>query len=258
MALQRPFLCALAAVLPAELAGCAAPSPAAAEAPQSAVDRVERRLDLLQEQQQALLEELRALRGELDPHAAGGDEPVRPPAPRLVDDAPSGDVPAVDALPVDAIAVDAPAGSTEMAEPAPAIPPAQHWVVVARRLMDEEDFATALRVLNVAAEVDPADAEVRFHRGVARHLLQRYADALEDFDSAIALTSRQDLRIICLYNEGCALARLGRVEEAIDRLVAADAAGFRDLLQQINIDPDLDSLRDEPRFRDFTMELRTR
>jgi thioredoxin-like negative regulator of GroEL len=50
------------------------------------------------------------------------------------------------------------------------------------------------------------------------------------------------------YNLACSLARAGRPDDAIDSLSTAILLGYDDLAH-MDVDPDLDSLRDLPDFR---------
>jgi tetratricopeptide (TPR) repeat protein len=50
------------------------------------------------------------------------------------------------------------------------------------------------------------------------------------------------------YNLGCSLARAGQTREAIASLKRAILLGYDDLAH-LEVDPDLDSLRDDPEFR---------
>jgi len=50
------------------------------------------------------------------------------------------------------------------------------------------------------------------------------------------------------YNHGCSLARAGQTREAIASLSRAILLGYDDLAH-LEVDPDLDSLRDDPEFR---------
>jgi tetratricopeptide (TPR) repeat protein len=96
-------------------------------------------------------------------------------------------------------------------------------------------------------------------------LLIRNADSLEVLRLLAELVSKKglvcravelDAKVVellpddCLarYNLACSLARAGRPDEAIDSLSKAILLGYDDLAH-VDVDPDLDSLRDLPEFR---------
>jgi tetratricopeptide (TPR) repeat protein len=96
-------------------------------------------------------------------------------------------------------------------------------------------------------------------------LLFRNADSLEVLRLLAELVSKKglvgravelDAKVVellpddCLarYNLACSLARAGRPDEAIDSLSKAILLGYDDLAH-VDVDPDLDSLRDLPEFR---------
>lgn len=96
-------------------------------------------------------------------------------------------------------------------------------------------------------------------------LLSRNGDSLEVLRLLAELVSKKglvhravelDARVVellpddCLarYNIACSLARAGRSDEAIDSLSKAILLGYDDLAH-VDVDPDLDSLRDLPEFR---------
>jgi len=96
-------------------------------------------------------------------------------------------------------------------------------------------------------------------------LLFRNADSLEVLRLLAELVSKKglvgravelDAKVVellpddCLarYNLACSLARAGRPDEAIDALSKAILLGYDDLAH-VDVDPDLDSLRDLPEFR---------
>jgi len=73
-----------------------------------------------------------------------------------------------------------------------------------------------------------------------------------DVDRAVELDQRlADLLPedpLVRYNLGCSLARAGQNREAIASLSQAILLGYDDLAH-LEVDPDLDSLRDDPEFR---------
>ena len=104
------------------------------------------------------------------------------------------------------------AEATPAAEP---VSPAHQLIQQAEQLIDEQKYQTAIRILGLAIELDPALDEAYFYRGVASHLQGRYAEALEDFDKAIAVTERANVVYTCLYNKACGQALLGEKDAAI-------------------------------------------
>ena len=96
-------------------------------------------------------------------------------------------------------------------------------------------------------------------------LLSRNGDSLEVLRLLAKLVSKKglvdraaelDAKVVellpddCLarYNLACSLARAGRPDEAIDSLSKAILLGYDDLAH-MDVDPDLDSLRDLPEYR---------
>ncbi len=96
-------------------------------------------------------------------------------------------------------------------------------------------------------------------------LLSRNGDSLDVLRLLAELVSKKglveraaelDAKVVellpedCLarYNLACSLARAGRPDEAIDSLSKAILLGYDDLAH-MDVDPDLDSLRDLPEFR---------
>jgi hypothetical protein len=63
-------------------------------------------------------------------------------------------------------------------------------------------------------------------------------------------------RSVALYNLACAHALEGHKDAALGRLEEAVAAGFTNA-SQISADPDLESLRREPRYRALMQRLDT-
>ena len=112
-------------------------------------------------------------------------------------------------------------------------------------------------------ELNQLDFDIDFFEG----LLARNGDAVEVLRVLAELVSQKglveravDLDIhlvemlpndfLARYNLACSLARAGRPDEAIDALSRAILLGYDDLAH-LEVDPDLDSLREHPEFREL-------
>ncbi|MHC4224336.1 MAG: TPR end-of-group domain-containing protein [Planctomycetota bacterium] len=117
-------------------------------------------------------------------------------------------------------------------------------------------------------------AGVRFQIGIFEEALSsnpRDTDALRYLAHAYAVVGRAedglaaDRRLVDLlprdprvrYNLACSCALSGRVDEALEVLAAACELGFEDL-NLMRKDTDLDSLREDPRYREVESRLARR
>jgi tetratricopeptide (TPR) repeat protein len=130
------------------------------------------------------------------------------------------------------------------------------FVQHAADLIDEEEYRTAERILTVAVEQDPEYDRAYFWRGYARARMKLYEEALEDFQVAIDVTDSQSVRYTSIYNQACVYALAGNADKAIEHLHKSREAGFQKILDQMSTDPDLDSIRHDPRYREFELILR--
>ena len=107
------------------------------------------------------------------------------------------------------------------------------------------DVDGAAAIYHALLTLDPDDNEAWLSLGQLLHGAKRYAEAIEAFNRAAAGGSQ---RALALYNLACAHAMSGDRGKAIDAAEAAVKAGFtmKTMLQR---DPDLASLRNDPRFQ---------
>lgn len=106
-------------------------------------------------------------------------------------------------------------------------------------------FEESAKMFEEAAASPAGTGEAWFFAGLSRHMMGEYEPAIQHFKKAEELGSRSS---VARYNIGCALAMLGRKDEALDSLEKAYAAGYR-AQSQFASDPDLLTLREEPRFQ---------
>ena len=108
---------------------------------------------------------------------------------------------------------------------------------------DWSGAADAYRVAIVSGEARPED-----WRSFARalHEVGAYREALRAHGRALELALDGD-RAEALFEAARTLATLGQLDEALRRLREARRAGF-DGLARLQDEPDLDPLRDDPRF----------
>lgn len=116
----------------------------------------------------------------------------------------------------------------------------------ARRLFEEEQWEPAAAAYKALLDANPYSARVWQDYGYAVHQLGRYEESLAAFTKSMELGHQVTLS---MYNICCAQARLGHVEEGLAWLQAAMDAGFAANDNLLRADPDLDALRDDPRFR---------
>ncbi len=90
--------------------------------------------------------------------------------------------------------------------------------------------------------------------GYEYHQVRRWDDAVDFYGSAKSIKRARRFQgalpwdYLASYNMACIEAQRGSVALAVHRLAEAIEAGFADM-DWISRDPDLDPLRDDPRFK---------
>ncbi|MBS2025868.1 MAG: hypothetical protein JST92_25990, partial [Deltaproteobacteria bacterium] len=107
------------------------------------------------------------------------------------------------------------------------------------------DWKEELPRIEQAAKDHPKSGRAQYNVGYARLMVDDPKGAEDAFKKALELGHRKPTT---LYNLACAAARQDAKDRAFDYLSKSIDAGF-DAAGQMENDDDLDSLRDDPRFR---------
>ncbi len=108
------------------------------------------------------------------------------------------------------------------------------------------DLDTALREYELAR---PQLGHTPYLRTQIAALYLEFGRAAEAYDLLDGLIRSGHIDPVIYYNQACALAHLRRPDEALRTLTRAVRAGYNNL-QNLYEDPDLDPLREDPRFLD--------
>ncbi len=128
---------------------------------------------------------------------------------------------------------------------------AQSYAALGREEDAEAAYRTALNVVEKHLEFNPDDPRAATMRAVSLCRLGQLDEGLEWAERAAAIDP--DDAGVC-YNVACLYALEGQPDKAIHHLECAINAGFGSR-QWIEHDPDLDSLRENPRFKALLEKL---
>ncbi|RME75522.1 MAG: tetratricopeptide repeat protein, partial [Planctomycetota bacterium] len=95
-------------------------------------------------------------------------------------------------------------------------------------------------------------AQIAMDQGIRYLQIGRYERAIAEFETVLEI---EPGNFIALYNLACAYALAGDAERACTYLERSVQAGFDDL-EHIESDPDLDAIREHPRYRKVIEALR--
>lgn len=110
---------------------------------------------------------------------------------------------------------------------------------------EEKNSAEAIRLYRQALEQDRNDAATWIALGTALHSSKQYLEAAQAFVAGAKGAEGYRLQE-ALYNAAGAFAMAGRLDDGVDCLEKAYAAGFHDR-EAVRHDPDLAPLKDHPR-----------
>ena len=127
---------------------------------------------------------------------------------------------------------------------------AQDTAAAAAAALSKGDYATAITAYKKIVAASPNDAASWEQLGVAMLQAGRYPESIEPLQKA--LDNGLKTPLIGKYNLACAYARTGDKTHALDLLEEVVKKG---LGVQIAGDPDLASLKDEPRFQEMAKQV---
>jgi tetratricopeptide (TPR) repeat protein len=102
-------------------------------------------------------------------------------------------------------------------------------------------------------ELTLMDAQQLFQESLRQHEAEEYEDAIKGFKRIFKAFPDHNLGYTAAYNIACGYALLGKTKKALDWLEKSVEHGFNNFRHMEN-DPDLDSLRDEERYKKIIEE----
>lgn len=132
-------------------------------------------------------------------------------------------------------------------------PPPSPAMQEAVRLFTERKWDEAARKFEEVTRAEPANGLAWYRLGMSLHELGRFREAIEKFAQVERLNFAPGA---AMFRTARAYARLGEREKAMEWLTLAFEAGYV-FPQVLGTDPDINALRDDPRFKpiaDFVRE----
>jgi tetratricopeptide (TPR) repeat protein len=116
-------------------------------------------------------------------------------------------------------------------------------------LLKAEKWAEAAEAYEAVVKSEPDNAAAWYNLASARYRLGEFAPAAAAFEKNVALTKNPN----AMFNLACAYARMGEKDKAVEWLREAFAPANKAFFILDLNDPDLDSLRDDPRFKEISL-----
>lgn len=118
--------------------------------------------------------------------------------------------------------------------------------------MEAQDWDKVLATANALIRIDEQDGQAWYRKGFALHAMRRYDQALECHIRAAGFPK---VGPTAAYNAACVYALTGRPDQAFAWLEKAVEKGFTGKTHMAT-DPDMDSLREDPRYARIVASIR--
>lgn len=118
--------------------------------------------------------------------------------------------------------------------------------------LQAQDFEAAATAFKKLVQMQPKNARAWHLLGYSLHGAGKLDEALKYHLKAAEFP---EVTGVATYNVACVHALKGETEEAIEWLIKAQERGFNNP-DQLIIDPDMDSLRDDPRFKKIMEKMK--
>ena len=120
-----------------------------------------------------------------------------------------------------------------------------------QHLMSTQEFVAAAKKLRQVVGDDPENGMAWFQLGYCLHVSGELEAAIKAHKRA---TKFEQVEILATYNLACAYALQEKTDQAIETLELALERGFADA-RQLQSDSDLDSIRDDDRFKSIAKKI---
>src|ERR1051325_1991749 len=121
----------------------------------------------------------------------------------------------------------------------------------ADELLKAGKWAEAAEAYEAVVKSQPDNASAWYNLASARYRLGEFAPAAAAFEKNVALTKNPN----AMFNLACVYARMNEKEKAVERLKEAFAPENKAFFILDLNDPDLNSLRDDPRFKEVALSV---
>jgi len=129
-------------------------------------------------------------------------------------------------------------------------PPVSTAAAEANTLFQTQKWADAAKAYDAITKAEPENGRAWYRLGYSLQQIGKYDEATAAYEQAIQKL-QPPIKAFAMYNAGTAYAKLNNKDKAFQLITDALNGGFRQVTS-LTTDPDLATLRDDPRFKQLT------